>query len=146
MALLTLVVGNKNYSSWSLRPWLLLRQTGVPFTEVRIPLYRADTLDELRAWSPSGLVPLLQDGDLKVWDSLAICEYLDERFPEHQLWPEDIAARAPARSVSAEMHAGFGALRQGPLPGPGAHTRVPHGHRAHPGDLDGLPRALGRRR
>jgi len=109
---LTLVIGNKNYSSWSLRPWLVLRQMGVPFTEVRIPLYRADTLAELAAWSPSGLVPLLQDGELKVWDSLAICEYLHERFPEQHLWPADPAARAVARSVSAEMHSGFGALRQ----------------------------------
>jgi glutathione S-transferase len=112
MSPLTLVIGNKNYSSWSLRPWLVLRQIGVPFGEVRIPLYRPDTLGELRAWSPSGLVPLLQDGGLKVWDSLAICEYLNERFPEHGLWPEDLAARAVARSVSAEMHSGFGALRQ----------------------------------
>jgi glutathione S-transferase len=112
MSTLTLVIGNKNYSSWSLRPWLLLRQSGIPFSEVRIPLYRPDTLDELRAWSPSGLVPLLQDGECKVWDSLAIAEYLNERFPELQLWPADSAARAMARSVSAEMHAGFGALRQ----------------------------------
>ena len=112
MSALTLVIGNKNYSSWSLRPWLLLRQSGIPFSEVRIPLYRPDTLDELRAWSPSGLVPLLQDGECKVWDSLAIAEYLNERFPDRQLWPADSAARAMARSVSAEMHAGFGALRQ----------------------------------
>ncbi len=108
---LTLVIGNKNYSSWSLRPWLVLRQAGIPFEEVRIPLYRPDTLDELKAWSPSGLVPLLRDGELKVWDSLAICEYMNERFPEHQLWPADAAARAVARSVSAEMHAGFMGLR-----------------------------------
>ena len=112
MNALTLVIGNKNYSSWSLRPWLLLRQGGIPFSEVRIPLYRTDTQDELRAWSPSGLVPLLQDGELKVWDSLAIGEYLNERFPERQLWPADRATRAMARSISAEMHAGFGALRQ----------------------------------
>lgn len=111
MPALTLVIGNKNYSSWSLRPWLVLRQAGIPFKEVRIPLYRPDTRDELRAWSPSGLVPLLRDGELKVWDSLAICEYLNERFPEHQLWPADAAARAVARSVSAEMHSGFTGLR-----------------------------------
>ena len=110
--MLTLVIGNKNYSSWSLRPWLVLRQAGIPFREVRVPLYTPESLAELRRWSPSGLVPLLQDGDLKVWDSLAICEYLHERFPEHRLWPADGAARAVARSVSAEMHAGFGALRQ----------------------------------
>ena len=111
MSALTLVIGNKNYSSWSLRPWLVMRQAGIPFEEVRIPLYRTDTLDKLRAWSPSGLVPLLRDGELKVWDSLAICEYLNERFPEHRLWPADPAARAVARSVSAEMHAGFTGLR-----------------------------------
>ena len=110
--MLTLVIGNKNYSSWSLRPWLVLRQAGIPFREGRVPLYTPESLAELRRWSPSGLVPLLQDGGLKVWDSLAICEYLHERFPEHRLWPADGAARAVARSVSAEMHAGFGALRQ----------------------------------
>lgn len=111
MSDLTLVIGNKNYSSWSLRPWLALRVAGIPFQEVRIPLYRPDTLAELRAWSPSGLVPLLRDGDLRVWDSLAICETLAERFPEAGLWPADRAARAVARSASAEMHAGFAGLR-----------------------------------
>lgn len=109
---LTLVIGNKNYSSWSLRPWLVLRQAGIPFAEVRIPLYRPDSAAALARWTPSGLVPLLQDGDLKVWDSLAICEYLAERFPEQRLWPREPAARAVARSVSAQMHAGFSALRQ----------------------------------
>ncbi len=109
---LTLVIGNKNYSSWSLRPWLVLRHLGIPFEELRIPLYRPDTAQALAPWSPSGLVPLLQDGELKVWDSLAICEYLNECLPEHQLWPRDQAARAVARSVSAEMHAGFAGLRQ----------------------------------
>lgn len=108
---LTLVIGNKNYSSWSLRPWLAMRVAGIPFQEVRIPLYRPDTLADLKARSPSGLVPLLQDGDLKVWDSLAICEYLAERFPERGLWPTDAAARAQARAFSAEMHAGFAGLR-----------------------------------
>jgi glutathione S-transferase len=109
---LTLVIGNKNYSSWSLRPWLVLRQAGIPFEEVRIPLYRPESTALLTAWSPSGKVPALHDGDIRVWDSLAICEYLHERFPEHELWPADAAARAVARSVSAEMHAGFDALRQ----------------------------------
>lgn len=110
--MLTLIIGNKNYSSWSLRPWLVLRQMDIPFEEVRIPLYRPESSAPLAAWSPSGLVPALHDGDIRVWDSLAICEYLNERFPEHGLWPADAAARAVARSVSAEMHAGFGALRQ----------------------------------
>ncbi len=112
MSSLTLVIGNKNYSSWSLRPWLLLRQTGIPFEEVRIPLYQPGSGIELAKWSPSGKVPALHDGDIRVWDSLAICEHLNERFPDRQLWPADAAARAVARSVSAEMHAGFGALRE----------------------------------
>ncbi len=112
MSSLTLVIGNKNYSSWSLRPWLLLRQADIPFEEVRIPLYRPGSDTELATWSPSGKVPALHDGEIQVWDSLAICEYLHERFPEHPFWPADAAARAVARSVSAEMHAGFGALRE----------------------------------
>jgi glutathione S-transferase len=112
MPSLTLVIGNKNYSSWSMRPRLLLRQAGIPFEEVRIPLYQPDSAAQLAAWSPSGLVPALHDGDIKVWDSLAICEYVNERFPDRQLWPADTAARAVARAVSAEMHAGFGALRR----------------------------------
>jgi glutathione S-transferase len=109
---LTLVIGNKNYSSWSLRPWLLLRQAGIPFDEVYIPLYRPDSAAALAQWSPSGKVPALHDGDVRVWDSLAICEYLAERFPDRQLWPADATARAVARSVSAEMHSGFAALRE----------------------------------
>jgi glutathione S-transferase len=109
---LTLVIGNKNYSSWSLRPWLVLRHLGIPFDEIRVPLYRPDTAAALSPLSPSMLVPVLHDGDLRVWDSLAICEYLYERFPEHRLWPLDPAARAVARSVSAEMHSGFTGLRQ----------------------------------
>lgn len=112
MSPLTLAIGNKNYSSWSMRPWLLLRQAGIPFEEIRIPLYRPDSAAQLAAWSPSGRVPALHDGDIQVWDSLAICEYLAERFPDKELWPLDAAARAVARSVSAEMHAGFVALRE----------------------------------
>lgn len=108
---LTLVIGNKNYSSWSLRPWLVLRQIGVPFEEVRIPLYTPATVEQLARWSPSGLVPVLQEGEFKVWDSLAICEYLAEHFPAQRLWPQTPEARAVARAVSAEMHAGFSALR-----------------------------------
>ena len=87
MTPLTLVIGNKNYSSWSLRPWLVLRQAGIPFEEVRIPLYRPESAAALATWSPSGKVPALHDGDIRVWDSLAICEYLNERFPDKQLWP-----------------------------------------------------------
>lgn len=111
MSELTLIIGNKNYSSWSLRPWLLLTHAGIPFQEIRIPLYSSDW-DDILAYSPSGKVPALRDGSLSLWDSLAICEYLAECFRGHQLWPTDKAARAVARSVSAEMHSGFSNLRQ----------------------------------
>jgi glutathione S-transferase len=90
----------------------VLRQAGIPFEEVRIPLWQPGSAAQLATWSPSGKVPALHDGDIRMWDSLAICEYLHERFPDKQLWPADVAARAVARSVSAEMHAGFDALRQ----------------------------------
>ncbi len=110
-----LYIGNKNYSSWSMRPWVLLRHFGIPFQEVMV---RFDSFDAgsafkqtLQGKSPTGKVPLLVDGDLAVWDTLAIAETLAERFPEHALWPRDAAARARARSVCAEMHSGFGALR-----------------------------------
>ena len=109
--MLTLVIGNKNYSSWSLRPWLLLRQAQIPFEEVRIPLYTPTSKAEIRRYSPSGKVPALIDGDVTVWESLAICEYIAERFPDRGLWPADPKARALARAVSTEMHAGFTALR-----------------------------------
>ena len=129
--MLKLYIGNKNYSSWSMRPWVLLRQAGIPFEEVMV---RFDwfapgstfrhTMDPI---SPTGKVPLLQDGDLTVWDTLAIAEYLAEQYPEHQLWPRDVAARARARSICAEMHSGFGNLRsqcpmniEASLPGTGA--------------------------
>jgi glutathione S-transferase len=112
MAALTLVIGNKNYSSWSLRPWLLLRQTGIPFEEIRIPLYQNATRERIASLSPSGLVPVLRHGEVTVWDSLAICEYVHELYPDCALWPADQTARAVARSAAAEMHAGFCALRQ----------------------------------
>ncbi|WP_446809338.1 glutathione S-transferase family protein [Methylomonas sp. 2BW1-5-20] len=108
---LSLVIGNKNYSSWSLRPWLFLKFHDIEFSEIRIPLYREDSKDRLLQYSPTGKVPLLLDGELKVWDSLAILEYLAERFPQTQGWPDDFAERAAARSISAEMHSGFTALR-----------------------------------
>ena len=111
MTKLTLIIGNKNYSSWSLRPWLTMKQAGVEFAEVRIPLDTPNTQEEIRRYSPSGKVPVLIDGDLKVWESLAICEYVAERFAPH-LWPADITARAVARSVCAQMHAGFQNLRE----------------------------------
>jgi glutathione S-transferase len=106
-----LVIGNKNYSSWSLRPWLAMRQAGLPFREVRIPLYTPESKAQIRSYSPSGKVPCLVDGALAVWDSLAICEYLAERHPQAKLWPADPYARAVARSISAEMHSGFQNLR-----------------------------------
>jgi glutathione S-transferase len=127
----TLVIGNKNYSSWSLRPWLLMRQAGLPFREIRIPLYTPESKAQIREYSPSGRVPCLLDGGLAVWDSLAICEYVAERHPELQLWPAAGAARAVARSVSAEMHAGFQHLRsnmgmncRGRFPGLGRTVEV----------------------
>ncbi|HEX3499002.1 MAG TPA: glutathione S-transferase family protein [Stellaceae bacterium] len=111
MADITIYLGNKNYSSWSLRPWLALKQTGAEFAEELIPLSEANTRSTILRYSPSGRVPALTHGGLTVWDSLAICEYLAETFPAAQLWPADLAARAVARAVSAEMHSGFAALR-----------------------------------
>src|SRR5436309_6878525 len=108
---LTSYLGNKNYSSWSLRPWLVLKQTTVAFEEVVIPLYQPTSKETVLKYSPSGRVPALRHGNLTVWESLAICEYLAEAFPTFGLWPKDSAARAVARAVSAEMHAGFPALR-----------------------------------
>ncbi|MGY3535192.1 MULTISPECIES: glutathione S-transferase N-terminal domain-containing protein [Bradyrhizobium] len=110
--MLKLVIGNKNYSSWSMRPWLALRANDIPFEEVFIPLYtdQADK-DRILSFSKAGKVPTLIDGDVTVWDSLAIIEYLAEKFPEAKLWPSDRAARAHARAISAEMHSGFVPLR-----------------------------------
>jgi glutathione S-transferase len=108
----TIVIANRNYSSWSLRGWLALKQTGAEFDEVVIPLDQPTTRADILKHSPSARVPALRHGELVVWDSLAICEYLAERFPEAKLWPADPAPRAVARSVSAEMHSGFQALRQ----------------------------------
>ena len=109
---LKLVIGNKNYSSWSMRPWLALRANDIAFEEVFIPLYTGEA-DKQRILdvTHSGKVPALVDGDITIWDSLAIIEYAAERFPQARLWPEDRAARAHARSISAEMHSGFVALR-----------------------------------
>jgi len=106
-----LVIGNKNYSSWSLRPWLLLRQAGIDFEEIPVRLFTKEFATEIARYSPAGKVPALIDGDVTVWDSLSICEYVAERFPAKALWPVDAAARAVARSVCAEMHSGFGDLR-----------------------------------
>jgi len=111
MAARMLVIGNKNYSSWSLRPWLLLRQAAIPFQEIRVPLDRPETNAEIRRYSPSGRVPVLVEGDLTIWESLAICEWAAERFPEKLMWPDEADARAVARAAACEMHGGFQALR-----------------------------------
>jgi glutathione S-transferase len=105
-----LVIGDRNYSTWSLRPWLVMKQAGVPFEEVSIRLNDAGTKAKIFNYSPSGKVPCLIDGETVVWDSLAICEYLAEKAAS--LWPSDRKARAEARAISAEMHSGFGALRR----------------------------------
>lgn len=105
----TLIIGTKRFSSWSLRPWLAAKMAGIAFDEVVIALRQPETKANILEHSPSGKVPCLVDGDLVVWDSLAICEYLAEKAPA--LWPDDPVARAVARSVSAEMHAGFQNLR-----------------------------------
>jgi len=107
-----LLIANKNYSSWSLRSWLLLRQAGIPFEEECIGFNDPKFGERVRRYSPAGRVPVLIDGDLVVWDSLAIAEYLAEKFPEKKLWPEAREARARARSICAEMHAGFALLRK----------------------------------
>lgn len=115
----SLYIGNKNYSSWSMRPWVLMRQKGIPFREVKLRFDAfapdSDFKRSVLALNPAGLVPVLVDHDvgedLVVWDTLAICEYLAEQFPALHLWPEASAVRARARSLSAEMHSGFGALR-----------------------------------
>jgi len=113
--MLKLYIGNKNYSSWSMRSWVLLRQADIAFEEVKL---RFDSFDSTSTFkqavnsvTPVGKVPVLEDGDLAVWDTLAIAEYLAEKFPAKMLWPARTAARARARSICAEMHSGFGALR-----------------------------------
>lgn len=129
--MLTLYIGNKNYSSWSMRPWVLLKQAGIPFEErkVRFDAFDGDShfKQEILKVSPAGRVPVLVDEGLAVWDTLAIAEYLAEKFPDKALWPRDPQARARARSVCAEMHSGFAALRthcpmniEASLPLPGA--------------------------
>ena len=111
MADIAIVVGNKNYSSWSLRGWLALKATGVDFDEIVVPLHQPNTKAELLRFSPAGQVPILRHKGLTIWESLAICEFLADAYPSAKLWPTDLAARAFARSVSAEMHAEFQPLR-----------------------------------
>jgi len=128
---ITIVLGNKNYSSWSLRPWLALKRTGAPFEEIVIPLDQPETRQAILAHSTAGRVPVLHHGDRTIWESLAICEYLAEVFPGACPWPADQEARAAARSISGEMHAGFAALREhmpmnirGTFPGAGMTPEV----------------------
>jgi len=110
MADLTLYIGNKNYSSWSLRPWLTLRHAGAQFDEVLIPLQQPDTPELLRRHSPSRRVPVLRHGTVIIWESQAVCEYVAELFPNVRLWPEDRETRAVARAVANEVHGGFGEM------------------------------------
>jgi len=126
-----LVLANKNYSSWSLRAWLGLTQAGVVFDEVKIRLGFPDTKERILGYSPGGKVPVLRDGQVRVWESIAILEYAAERWPDKHMWPSDRSARALARAVSAEMHAGFSALRtampmncRGRYPGKGRSAAV----------------------
>lgn len=107
----TLVIANKLYSSWSLRPWLLLKQLGIPFEEILIPLHQPSTRAEILKYSAAGKVPVLIEGDIVVWESLAIMDHVEETYDDAEVWPRDPRARAMARSVAAEMHAGFQALR-----------------------------------
>ena len=106
-----LVIGDKNWSSWSMRPWLALKRAGAEFSETLVRLNRPDSPANLAVASPSAQVPVLKDGDLTLWDSLAICEYAAERFPQARLWPEDRTRRALGRVAAAEMHSGFRSLR-----------------------------------
>jgi glutathione S-transferase len=109
---LRLVVANKNYSSWSMRPWVLMKQAGIPFEEVLLKFADGGGVGGVQPWSPTGKVPVLWVEDEPVWDSLAICETVAELFPDRHLWPQDASARRFARAVSAEMHSGFGDLRR----------------------------------
>jgi glutathione S-transferase len=108
---MTLVIGNKNYSSWSLRPWLALTHHKIAFDEVIIPIHTPETPAAIGKYSPAGKVPVLIDGDATIWESLAILEHLAEKFPGAKLWPTEFAARGHARAISSEMHGGFSALR-----------------------------------
>ena len=109
---LTLIIGNKNYSSWSMRPWIAMKVAGIAFEEKVIPLYAPGSREQVLQYSPAGKVPVLIDGDRHIWELLAILEYLAEKFPNANLWPRDVRARSHARAMATEMHAGFQALRR----------------------------------
>ena len=111
-AAMKLVIGNKRYSSWSMRPWVAMTAFRLPFEEIKVRLRRPDSSSRIAEYSLSGRLPVLIDGEITVWDSLAICEYLAEQFPDKAMWPENVMQRAMARSMCAEMHAGFADLRQ----------------------------------
>lgn len=130
MGELTIVIGNKTYSSWSMRPWLALKKTGRAFREENILLRQAETKGRILGHSGAGLVPVLKHGAVTVWESLAICEYLADAFPDAELWPADGTARAHARSASSEIHAGFARLREN-MPMDVTHDR----HRESRADL-----------
>lgn len=132
---LTLFIGNKAYSSWSLRPWLLMRALGIPFVEQVTPLYVEGSREKMLALAPTGKVPVLRDGDLTIWDTLAIVEYLAEKFPEKNIWPGDARDRARARSLCAEMHSGFMSFRQN------CPTNFRRDKRAGPREIDDAARA-----
>ena len=106
-----LAIANKLYSSWSLRAWILLKAFDIEFKETVIAMYKDDTKERILSFSPTGKVPSLRDGDIDVWESLAIVEYIAEKFPDKNIWPQDVAARAHARAASNEMHAGFMGIR-----------------------------------
>ena len=152
MADFTLVIGNKNYSSWSLRGWLMAKAAGIEFEEIVVPLDLPETQPTIRKHSPSGRVPVLLHRGLAVWESLAIGEYLNDLKPEAVLWPAAVAARAHARSISTEMHAGFSELRdkmpmniRASYPGQGHDAGGARRDRAHHLDVARLPQALRRR-
>ena len=153
MADFTLVIGNKNYSSWSLRGWLMAKAAGIEFEEIVVPLDLPETQPTIRKHSPSGRVPVLLHRGLAVWELLAIGEYLNDLKPEAGLWPSAVAARAHARAISTEMHAGFPELRdkmpmniRASYPGKGMTPAVRARDRAHHLDVARLPQALRRRR
>lgn len=150
---LQLVIGNPNYSSWSLRPWLILKHHNIAFDQIVVPFNPADTLSErIARYSPTRKVPVLRDGDFIVWETIAIAEYLAERFPETNLWPAALSPRTHARAVSAEMHAGFARLREHMtlncrrrLPGRGRALGRGRGYCARVRNLARLSRALWQR-
>lgn len=109
--MMKLVIGSKNYSSWSMRPWILLKHFGVQFEEVKIPLFTAGFEKELKKYSPTQKVPVLLDSGVEIWDSLAICEYISEQYLENRAWPSNVLNRARCRSISSEMHSGFLGIR-----------------------------------